>query len=202
MIRSVLRFAVVALLVLPSVALAAPDNSPQIRKEYGGRENTPNHVIFAFHLQAMALRYDEDQEFARYLVKINMKVSKDESAEEFLRQMFEAHESMTSTKRDLSIAVLCNNIPARTKRNIYTSMDNLDDVREAVSKSAYKRFMMKLNEAEKNDFRTWLEDLKQGYSQVTFDHASLYATSGIDVKVSAQRQCIKYEQDKLVDAQE
>jgi len=196
---TVLLLATVSILATNSVAYS--ENSAQVRKQYGGVENTPDHLMFDVILRFMKLKNEADKELALLIVHRYMKVDSKASAEEFLQRLLAAGEDMKQTKRNLDIAILCQRETVTDKSKIYTAMDNLDDARIAFADFAYVEFNKTLKAEEKQYFKAWLEDAKEGYAYTAFDHSSLFESSGLDVVGHVQQRCVRFEQENLARTQ-
>jgi len=190
------------ILGLASVVLGSPDNSAQIRKEYKGQENVPDHLMFAFTLRFMKRTYENEREFALVLVQENMKLGSEESAERFLQRMLAAGADLESRRRYVNKAVMCQDNSLRSNSQIYRSLDALDDAYVTIAKYAYDEFKSTLKKDEKKRFKAWMEEFKEGYSHTAFDHSSVFESTGVDVKTHLQQVCMKAEQDELAREQQ
>jgi hypothetical protein len=179
---------VVTFSVLATSAVAYSESSARIRHEYGGVENTPDHVMFATFLRVMKHRNESD---ALWSVHRFMKIESKAEAQEFIQHLRVALDDMNQTQRNLDIVILCQSETITDKRKIDKAMDDLDDARLDFARLAYIKFKKTLKGEQKQYFKAWLEDMKEGYSYMAFDHST---TNGPDVLAYAQQRCIELEQ--------
>lgn len=184
----------ISLLAAPPT-FSAPSEFHQVRHSFGGKENTPDHLMFDFLLRAMSLRYEADEEFALSIVQESMKLESRESSQDLLDRMLAAGEDLKRTKLALDTAMLCQDNTTRTRASIYQAMDSLDDVKRTIAENAYDDFLRSLDEDEIQNFRNWIDESKEGYSCTAFDHQSLFENRGTDVKIHLQQLCIKKAQE-------
>ena len=183
--------------LMATLVYAAAENPGHIRKQYGGKQNTPDHLMFTFLLRAMTLRYESDKDFALEIVQDRMRLDSRETAQLFLDRMLASGQSYARTKRVVDTAILCQDNLGRAKSEIYRSMDSLDDARITISEFAYRDFVKTLSTEETDNLKAWIDDAKEGYTFTALDHSSLYENRGVDVKTHVEQLCIKYEQEEL-----
>ena len=197
--KLVLVAAVFSLIAVP--VFGGPEHSAKVRKEYGENNLAPDHVVFASLLRAMELRAESDRVLALSIVQENMKFDSLEAAENFLQRMISARADLSRTKRVMNTAELCQDDSSRTDSDIYKAMDTLDDDRLVMYKIAYYDFISELNKDERRRLKAWLDDAKEGYSYVAYEHSSLFENRGVDVKTHVQQLCIRYAQEELARTQ-
>ena len=185
-------------IVMTTAAMGSSENSVQIRKQYGGLLNTPDHVMFTFLVRMMSDKYERDTEFAIEIVQNSMDLTP-ENAESFLQRMQNAVAQIAEGVDSFESERLCRETSSRSKADLYSSLNSVDDEVLKIGKQIYRDFMTNLTRVEKKNFKVWLDESKDGYSHTLLDHEHLYENRGIDVKIHLQQKCIKAEQKRIAE---
>lgn len=195
--RFILSAFFLAISIAPIIADAGPssdsENRTIIRTEYDRTQSTPNHLVFAATLNYIRKWQEDDIDIARQIVSARMGLASDGTAEEFLMRMVSAANELDESRVVLEKAMLCVGHSHRTDKQIYLQMDNLDDARENLSRSAYRGFISGLDDKQSTMFSKWLSSMKRAYYYRTAEHESMYKDTGLAVSSHVDRVCSELE---------
>lgn len=192
--RSIVFLAVSLLMVAPVVngqdqGSDGGQSRAKIRAEYRNTLETPDDIIFGTLLLHTNASAQNDYLSAVQNIQYRMEIDNEEEAKTFLDALLRTQSELEQEQTDITIRMLCGKSGHRSKKQLYTALDLLDDAMQMATKKHFLVLKASLDQPTKDGLTNWLQTMKLSHYHRTAEHESLYEGTDYDVTLHVDMAC-------------